>query len=52
MTNKHDEEKWEAESDVRTLISAAEIKKDGKRWKRAMAMAKKQLTGLKGLSDG
>lgn len=57
MTNKATtsagiDEKWEAENDVRTLITAAEIKKDSKRWKRAMTMAKKQLTDLKGLSNG
>lgn len=45
--DKADRERWEAESDLRTLVSASEIRKDKGRLKRAMAEAKKQLKTLK-----
>lgn len=41
-----DEAKWRAESDLRTLATAAEIKKDPARLKRALAMAKEQMAAL------
>ncbi len=45
--NKEDDEKFEAEQDVRTLIRAGEIKKDKLRMKRAMKMAEEQAKALK-----
>lgn len=44
--DKADRERWEAESDVQTLVRAGEIRKDRGRMKRATAMAKKQLKTL------
>jgi len=41
-----DEKSWQAEDDVRTLVRAAEIRKDGPRLKRAQAKAKEQLAAL------
>ena len=41
-----DEKRWEAEEDLRTLVRAGEIKKDKKRMKRAMDLAKKQMKDL------
>ncbi len=43
----HSEKHYQAESDVRTLIEAGEIKKDKTRYKATMAMAKKQQEALK-----
>lgn len=48
---KAEHEKYEAESDVRTLRDAAEIKKDSKRLARAKAMIKEQMAALKDVSD-
>lgn len=42
--------KYQAESDVRTLVDAGEIKKDKDRLKRAMAKAKEQQEALKYVS--
>ena len=44
---KAEQQKFEAEDDVRTLVRAGEIRKDRSRMKRATAMAKKQLQTLK-----
>ena len=44
---KADQQQFEAECDVRTLVRAGEIRKDRSRMKRATAMAKKQLQTLK-----
>lgn len=48
--NKTDEQKWQAEEDVRTLVRAEEIRKDKPRLQRATAMAKKQLAALQGVT--
>lgn len=45
--SKAEEEKYEAERDVRTLVDADEIRKDAKRLKRAMKMAREQMAVLK-----
>lgn len=45
--SKTDEQKWQAESDVRTLIDAEKIKADKPRLRRAMKMAKEQADALK-----
>ena len=42
-----DRQRWEAESDLRSLVEVGRIKADKPRLARAMAMAKKQLTELK-----
>lgn len=42
----HDEAKWRAESDSRTLMQAEEIKRDRARMKAAQAQAKKQMEEL------
>ena len=39
----YDEQAWQAEDDVRTLVRAAEIRKDPARLKRARTKAKEQL---------
>ncbi len=44
--------KFEAESDVRTLTTAGEIKSDKGRMNRAMAMAKEQLEKIKDVQRG
>ena len=44
--DKAQEEKWDAERDLRTLVDAKEIQKDKKRLKRAQAMAKEQMAAL------
>ncbi len=38
---------YQAEDDVRTLVRAEEIRKDGKRLDRAMKQARKQMAALK-----
>ncbi len=43
---KKEQERWESESDVRTLIDAGRIKKDKKRMKRARSMMKEQRAAL------
>lgn len=40
------EQSWQAEDDLRTLIRAAEIRKDPARLKRAQAKAKEQLSAI------
>lgn len=40
MTAKQEEEKWQAESDARTLAEAEVIRKDGPRLKKAQKAAK------------
>lgn len=42
MDNSTNMNKWEIEEDVRTLQRAAEIQRDSKRIKKALAEAKKQ----------
>lgn len=37
-----DTEKWRAAEDLRTLVRAAEIRRDSKRYKAAQALARKQ----------
>lgn len=44
---KAEEEKWQAEEDVRTLVRAAEVRADKARMKRAMACAKEQMAAMK-----
>jgi hypothetical protein len=49
------DEKWRAESDMRTLAEALAIKKDKPRYKRAMACCKEKLSEMKqvvGDNDG
>jgi len=41
---------WQAEDDLRTLVRACEIRKDGKRHAAVKALAKKQLAELKKIS--
>ena len=45
-TNKQRDARFEAESDVRTLVQAEEIKKDTKRMAAAMKMATEQKVAL------
>jgi hypothetical protein len=50
-TSDYDEEKWRAESDLRTLIDAEKIKADPKRMKAAMkcrAEMKKAVDAIEG----
>lgn len=47
---KSEEERWQAEGDLRTLVEASKIKKDKRRMAAAMKMAteqKKALTAIK-----
>ena len=44
--SKHDEEQFQAEQDVRTMVDAEKIKKDKKRLGRAMKEATKQAAAL------
>ena len=46
-TSKSEQQKFEAEQDVRTLVTASEIRADKARFRRATKMAKKQLEVLK-----
>ena len=46
MTDKEREAKWRAESDLRTLAEAKEIRMDDKRLKAAIAMGKMQLKSI------
>ncbi len=41
-----DEKEFEAEQDVRTLMNAEKVKADKPRLKRAMTMARKQMSAL------
>lgn len=45
------DEDWMAEQDMRTLIEAAEIRKDPARLKKALACAKKKAGELQALSE-
>lgn len=49
--DKEREERWAAESDLRSLCEAAKIKADKKRLRRAMDLAKEQMAELKKVSD-
>lgn len=40
---RKEEERWQAESDMRTLVEAQQIRKDPKRLKAAQEVAKKKL---------
>lgn len=42
---------WQVEDDMRTLARAEEIKRDTKRYKAAVAMAKKRMEELQDLVD-
>ena len=42
---------WQAESDMRTLAEAEEIRKDPKRYKAAMEKAKEKLAEIQSLLD-
>ena len=42
ISDKKREEKWQAESDLRTLVESSVIKADGKRYKAAIAEGKEQ----------
>lgn len=46
MHGMKSDKEYQAESDVRTLTEAGEIKKDKPRYKAAMAKAKKQIADL------
>ena len=41
------ERKWRAESDLRTLSEANDVRRDQKRLRDARRMARKQMTGLR-----
>lgn len=45
-TDREQEQEWRAESDMRTLMEAEEIKRDKPRHDRATAMAKQKLIEL------
>jgi len=47
----HDDKKFEAESDVRTLVEAAKIKRDKTRHTAAMKMVNEQRKALSDLSN-
>lgn len=49
---KTEEEKWQAESDVRTLAGAKEIMRDKKRHDRAVACAREKVADLKKITEG
>jgi hypothetical protein len=44
--------KWKAESDLRALSEAEEIRRDSARVSAARGIAKKQLTGLRRIAGG
>ncbi|MDH0364653.1 hypothetical protein ABE607_16165 [Comamonas aquatica] len=46
-----DHDKWQAEDDMRTLARAEEIRKDAKRFKAAVAMAKEKVKELEALQQ-
>lgn len=48
-SGEHD--KWQAEDDMRTLARAEEIRKDAKRFKAAVAMAKEKVKELEALQQ-
>lgn len=45
------EDDWQAKSDMRTLAEAEEIRKDPKRYKAAMAMAREKLSEIEALLE-
>lgn len=45
--SRADEERWQAENDLRTLLDGAKIKKDKARLAKAMKLAKEQQAALK-----
>lgn len=45
-------QKWEAESDLRSLVEVQRLRENPPRMKRAMALAKKQLKELKDVQRG
>ena len=49
--SKADEQKWQAEDDVRTLVEAEEIRKDKPRFKRAMKAAKEKMAALEAVKE-
>ena len=49
--NSVDQDKWQAEDDMRTLARAEEIRKDSKRFKAAVAMAKEKVKELEALQQ-
>lgn len=51
MTASGDNDKWQAEDDMRTLARAEEIRKDPKRFKAAVAMAKEKVKELEALQQ-
>lgn len=46
-----EDSKWQAESDLRTLIEADEIREDTKRLAAAKALAKEKLVDIKKISE-
>jgi hypothetical protein len=46
-----DQQKWQAEDDLRTLTRANEIRKDAPRYKRALALAQEQLATIKSVAE-
>ena len=46
------ERKWRAESDLRTLNDAEDIKRDRARFSAARGQARKQITGLRRIAGG
>ena len=49
MSSMDSDNDWQAESDVRCLAQAEEIKSDPKRYKAALAMAKEKMAELQAL---
>jgi hypothetical protein len=49
---KASERKWRAESDLRALSEADEIRRDRSRVSAARGIARKQLTGLRRIAGG
>lgn len=47
-----DDDKWRAESDMRTLVEAEEIRRDSKRFAAAQACAKKKIADMKSVAGG
>ena len=45
--SKAQEQKWQAEDDLRHLSAVQEIKKDRARYRRALKLAKEQMSALK-----
>jgi len=45
-------DEWEIREDMRTLVRAAEIKKDPARLKRAQAMAREEIKNLQKATEG